>query len=380
MSDDASGARPLPVLRALIDAVDREVLQLLARRLALAAEVAEHKVAPGAQVRDPAREAAVLEDRLRRAEALGLPAHAVESIWRSLLVASRERQAELRASRSPRDEPRTVAIIGGLGGMGRCLARLFEGLGQAVLVADLATELTPRAAAAAADVVVVSVPIEATDAVIREVGPAVQPEGLLMDVTSVKAEPLRAMLESTSASVLGTHPMFGPSIRSFEGQRVVLCPGRGEVWHGWLRGLLEARGLLVTESTAERHDEAMAAVQVLNHLHTQAMGLTLARLGVPLEESLAFTSPAYLMELYVAGRHFAQSPELYAEIEMRNPLTPRVTGAFEAAARELSEALTSGDRGRFAEIFREVAAYFGPFAAEALRESGHLVDRLVERA
>ena len=47
--------------------------------------------------------------------------------------------------------------------------------------------------------------------------------GLLMDVTSIKEAPVKAMLESTKASVVGTHPMFGPSVHSLQGQRVVLC-------------------------------------------------------------------------------------------------------------------------------------------------------------
>jgi len=372
--------RPLPVLRALVDAVDRDLLQLLARRMALVSEVVEHKHEPGTTIRDPERERAVLADRRERAQELGLPVHAVDSIFRSLIVASRERQAALRAHLPTDVEPATVAIVGGLGGMGRCMARLFEGLGHAVVVSDRATKMSNEEAAAAADVVVISVPIETTDEVIRQVGPAVRPEALLMDVTSVKEGPLSAMLEATEASVVGTHPMFGPSIRSFEGQRVALCAGRGEAWHDWLQSALVARGLVVTEATAERHDRVMAAVQVLNHFHTQVMGLTLARLGIPLEESLDFTSPAYLMELYVTGRHFAQSPELYAEIEMRNPKAAEVTAAFESAAKDLSGAIVSGDRPRFAAIFREVADFFGPFAEEAMEQSGYLIDRLVERA
>ena len=43
---------------------------------------------------------------------------------------------------------------------------------------------------------VISVPIDVTEQVIREVGPRLRPESLLMDVTSVKSEPMRAMLAS----------------------------------------------------------------------------------------------------------------------------------------------------------------------------------------
>jgi chorismate mutase/prephenate dehydrogenase len=152
------------------------------------------------------------------------------------------------------------------------------------------------------------------------------------------------------------------------------------VWGDWVVQAFAARGLVVTETTPAAHDRAMAVVQVLTHFQTQVLGLTLARLGVPLTETLRFTSPAYLLELYVAARHFAQSPGLYGPIEMRNPRSGEVTAAFEAAARELAVVIAEGDQVRFEALFAEVHAFFGAFTAEALEQSSHLIDRIVERA
>lgn len=372
--------RPLPILRQSIDALDREMLAVLARRMAVVGEIAAWKRAHAAPIRDFAREREILEDRARTAEGLGLPPGAVESIFRLVLWASRDRQAALRTELPPDVLPRTVAVVGGKRGMGACMARLMGDLGHAVLVADLDTPLTPRDAAARADVVIVSVPIEATERVIAEVGPAVREDALLMDVTSLKRGPVAAMLAATRASVLGTHPMFGPSVHSLQGQRIVFCRGRGDAWAEWARRMLTARGLVVTEVTPEEHDRAMAVVQVLTHFETQVYGLTLARLGRPLADSLRFTSPAYLMELYVAARHFAQSPVLYGPIEMLNPLAAEVIEAFRAAARELGDVLAAKDQARFEAAFAEVRRFFGPFTAEALEQSSFLIDRLVERS
>ena len=372
--------RPLPVLRAMVDALDRDLLQIMARRMALVAEIAAVKRAEGRRIRDAQREREVLEDRATRAEELGLPRDEMESIFRLLLRASRDHQAALRTEVPPDAEPRTVAIVGGGGRIGRVLARLFGDLGHRVLIVDVDTALTAPAAAAAADVTVVSVPIDVTEEVIRLVGPHVPERGLLMDVTSVKEAPVAAMLAATRASVLGTHPMFGPSVHTLQGQRVVLCRGRGDEWADWAARTFTARGLVITETTPALHDRAMSVVQVLTHFQTQVLGLTLARLGVPLDETLRFTSPAYVLELYVAARHFAQSPELYGPIEMRNPRTGEVTRAFGDATRELAAVLASGDQARFSELFAEVGAFFGPFTSEALEQSSFLIDRIVERA
>jgi chorismate mutase/prephenate dehydrogenase len=99
-----------------------------------------------------------------------------------------------------------------------------------------------------------------------------------------------------------------------------------------------------------------------------------------LDETLGLTSPAYLLELFVAARHFAQSPALYGPIEMRNPQTGEVTAAFRAAAEEVAGVLAAGDRERFDALFGEVRAFFGPFAAEAVEQSSYLIDRVVERS
>jgi prephenate dehydrogenase/chorismate mutase len=363
----------------MVDVLDRELLQIVARRMALVGEIAVYKRLHALRIRDPQREHEIIDDRCRRAEEMGLPRGEMESLFRVLMRASRDHQASLRAELPYSTPSRTVAVIGGHGGMGTIMARLFGDLGHQVIISDLDTPLGAEDAASVADVVVVSVPIDVTEDVIRTVGPRVRPDALLMDVTSIKHAPVAAMLESTRASVVGTHPMFGPNVHSLQGQRVVVCRARGDEWADWVTRMLQARGLTVQESSPEHHDRVMAVVQVLTHFQTQVLGLTLARSGTALEETLRFTSPAYLMELYVTARHFDQSPDLYGPIEMRNPAVPQVTSGFQSAAREVTDILVAGDRERFRALFEEVRGFFGPFTHEALEQSSFLIDRLVER-
>lgn len=378
MTDTNPDEGPLMELRRALDALDHELLDLLVRRMGVVAEIAARKREHRVRIRDLDRERRILEDRCARAAELGLPTGSVESVWRQLMLMSRERQAALRVEVPPDVEPKTIAIIGGEGGMGRSLTTLFSDLGHDVRSADLETELRPAEAAAMGDVVIISVPIRETRAVIEQLGPLVREDALLMDVTSIKADPMRAMLSSTRASVLGTHPMFGPGVNTYQGQRVVICPGRGQDWLEWTRQMFTARGLVITEATPEEHDSMMAIVQVLHHFKTQVLGLALSRAGTPLEETLRFTSPAYLLEAYVTGRHFAQSPELYGPIEMLNPDSGRVVEVFRNAAADLGAILAAGDQDAFDQVFAEVRAFFGDFSQEALEQSGFLIDRLVE--
>jgi chorismate mutase / prephenate dehydrogenase len=377
--DTSKESRSLPVLRAEIDALDHDILQLMSRRNGLVADIAAYKRAHRLSIRDSGREREIIADRRACSEPLGLQPEVVESIYRLILWASRDRQASLRAQLPPDVEPRSVAIIGGHGAMGRCVARLFADLGHAVTVADLDTELSPMDAAREADVVVISVPIDVTSEVIRRLGPLVRHDALLMDVTSVKSVPMEAMLASTAAAVVGTHPLFGPSVHSLQGQRVALVPGRGDEWRRWITTMLGARGLNVIETTAEAHDRTMAVVQVLTHFATEVVGATMARLGVTLDETLRFTSPVYMMELLMTARHFAQSPDLYASIQLSNPESGRVREAFLHSADELSQLLSGEDRAAFHDMFGQVRDFFGDFTERALEQSSFLIDRLVER-
>ncbi len=378
MTDENPDKGPLLELRGALDALDHELLELLVRRMDIVADIAARKRSHRVRIRDLARERRVLDDRCARAEELGLPAESIESVWRQLMLMSRERQAALRAEMPLDVEPKTIAIVGGEGGMGRSIQTLFSDLGHEVLSADLETELRPAEAAATADVVLISVPIRETRAVIEQIGPLVRKDALLMDVTSIKTDPMAAMLASTEASVVGTHPMFGPGVNTYQGQRVVLCPGRGEAWLDWARQMFTARGLVISEATAAEHDSMMAIVQVLHHFKTQVLGMALSRTGTPLEETLRFTSPAYLLEAYVTGRHFAQSPDLYGPIEMLNPDSKQVIDEFRKAAADLAEILAAGDQQAFDQVFEDVRAFFGDFTDEALEQSGFLIDRLVE--
>ncbi|MEE8143149.1 MAG: bifunctional chorismate mutase/prephenate dehydrogenase, partial [Planctomycetota bacterium] len=374
-----SPARSLAVLRAMIDRVDHEVLELFSRRNGLVAELAAYKREHGVPIRDPQREQQLIADRRDRAEPLGLSPEVVESIFRLILWASRDRQAALKAAVPLNNQPRTVAVIGGNGAMGSCMAQLFADLGHTVLITDLDTELTVEQAARDAEVVVLSVPIDVTAEVIQKVAPHVRKEALLMDVTSTKTTPVETMLKATQASVVGTHPLFGPSLHSLQGQRIVLVRGRGDSWFDWLKQMFEARGLTVLEATGEAHDRAMAIVQVLTHFSTEVLGKTLAQLGEPIQETMAFTSPIYWMELLMTARHFGQASDLYAAIQMSNPDTERVTQVFVETAANLKQTLANQDHASFDALFQEVRQYFGPFTEQALEQSGYLIDRLVER-
>lgn len=78
--------------RGQIDAVDRELLALLARRTELARRAGRAKADLGRPVRDPEREAALLDEREAWGAALGLDAASVRALFEDVIAASRAAQ------------------------------------------------------------------------------------------------------------------------------------------------------------------------------------------------------------------------------------------------------------------------------------------------
>lgn len=237
----------------------------------------------------------------------------------------------------------TVGIIGGTNGMGRWLADLLIKEECIVHVTGRKTQMTAVDAAGLCDVIVVSVPIAATAGVIAQVGPLLKESQLLMDLTSLKKEPVALMLAHSDAEVVGCHPLFGPSVTTPAGHNIVLCQGRGEAWYAWIKTIFEKTGYTILERTPVEHDRMMFIVQALNHLNTIALGMAIAETGMPLEEVKKFSTPIFSTKMDIVKKVFTETPELYADIIAGNPDMDDVLQTYEQVVRDIRAKLKAGN-------------------------------------
>jgi len=265
-----------------------------------------------------------------------------------------------------------IGIIGGRGVMGKYFTEFFERNGYKVIISGRRTPLSNKQLAKKADVVIVSVPIDRTEEVINEVAPHVKKSGLLMDFTSFKVFPMKAM-SRTKASYLGCHPLFGPT-NPIEGQLVILCAGRGKRWFNWWKDLLIKNKVVVKELTAKKHDELMAYIQALTHFSDIAVVDTFRKSGIPIREFLGYESPVYRLELNIMGRILAQDPNLYANIQIKNPLSPKVIRDFIKSCQDLGETIDKKDVKKNTDYFKKCAKYLGDFCKTAMDESDKILN------
>ena len=272
-----------------------------------------------------------------------------------------------------------AGIIGGTGRMGTLFRPVFERAGYEVLVSGRSTELSARDLAERCDLVIVSVPIRDTVGVIGEIAPLMAKDQLLCDFTSLKVRPVEAMLTG-KASVIGLHPMFGPTVSSLKHQTIIVCPARTDESH--LHNLLatfRAEGAECTITTPEQHDRMMAVVQGLTHFVTLCMADSVRRLGIDIEKTRAFMSPVYQIELSLVGRLLSQDPALYADILQQNPFVPEVLAACRMSAADLAEIVGTQDPALFRAFFEANSRHLGPYCDEGQKITDTLIDCMVDR-
>ena len=134
-------------------------------------------------------------------------------------------------------------------------------------------------AVAGADIVLLAVPVSATEATLKAIRHLVTPQMLIMDVGSTKADVVQAAesaLREKVGSFVPAHPITGREVSGVEhaeadlysGRQVILTPTErtltAQLQHA--QDVWTALGSRVTSMSPESHDAAFAAVSHLPHL------------------------------------------------------------------------------------------------------------------
>ncbi len=271
----------------------------------------------------------------------------------------------------------TIGIIGGRGTLGKIFRKFFRKHGFKVLISGRKTKLTSIELAKRSDIVIFSVPIDATVKVIRGVLPYIRKEQLLMDFTSIKEEPIKEMLRS-KASVIGLHPMFG-KINSLRGKTIIVVPARPSKWMKLLVSLFKKEKIIIKITTAEKHDKIMAILQGLVHFNFMAFSATLKEISkdnnLSINDLLEYGGVIYRIRLGMIARILSQDPGLYADIAMLNKNTKKAFEKYEETAKKLNRMIQKKDKKAFEKLFNDSALFFRGFKGEALKESSFLIEQ-----
>ena len=240
------------------------------------------------------------------------------------------------------------------------MARIFTDAGLKVSIFDAKSGPIPWPEAARAEVVVIAVPIPAIEDVVKNLGPHTREDGVVIDIASLKEAPLKTMLAHCRGEVIGSHPLFGPNIDSFQGYTFFLCPARSEKWVTWFSSFLENLGASPVVIDPARHDRLMARIQVLRHMFLFCFGRSLMRLEFDVDKDAPLSGPWFSELINQLNRQLDQGADLFADLALFNPEADRVFDEFFRAADEVAESFSSGDRSRIVGLINEVSSYMRP--------------------
>lgn len=325
----------------------------------MARAIGEAKQAAGVGIRDFQREAEVL-DRVRdRADELGVPPGIVEEIFETLIEASLHVQEEVRTHAQYTAGERTAAVVGGAGRMGRWFASFLSAQGYHVRVEDPRgppegyEALGGLEAALDLDLVVVSVPIDATRDVLEALRDA---EGLVLDIASIKApfaDLLRELGETGTAASI--HPLWGPTTRTLAGRNLLVMDCGDEAAVEQAIDLFDGTLARPIVLPLADHDPAMATTLGLSHAVNIVFADLLRSSDRDLSDFAARGDSTFLRQARLARSVVAEDPALYHDIQALNPHMP---DAYEALGEALDRFVASvGDRERFAKLMERSNAF-----------------------
>ena len=375
MDKQQQAQQELAPLREKIDSIDSKLVQLLAERAKVTAQVGKVKQQFALPVYVPEREQLLLSARREQALAQQVSPELVEDVLRRVMRESYATQENHFVCCRPGGGK--VVVVGGAGALGQRFVSLFQRSGYQVAILEQADWPHASELCAAAALVLVAVPITLTEQLISQL-PALPADCVLADITSIKQQPLAAMLAQHPGPVVGLHPMFGPDITNLVKQVVVVCDGRAAEQYQWLLQQMRVWGAELASQTAVEHDKAMQLIQAMRHFSSLVYGSHLAEEQADLAQLLQLSSPIYRLELAMVGRLFAQNAELYADIMLSSADVAALLERYQQRFSELLQLLKNQDKAGLMKQFAKGQQFFGELAEQFLQESKQLLQKAAD--
>lgn len=354
----------LSELRQQVADLDRQILELVAKRLDTTRRIGQEKAKKGLPIRDFRVEVKVLSRARACAREFGFDAEVAEDIAEKLMAAAVQTQAELPASQ-PSTGQRRVLVVGGGGRMGAWLARFFDALGHSVQIADPKVsdsefEVVPLDQGVAhAQVVAVATPLGSTATILEQVL-AAGGDPLIFDICSLKT-PVAGLLRRAAAEgrrVTSLHPMFAPGAVLLHGRAVLICDAGCAKATEEARSLFAETALGLYDVPLEDHDKVMAVVLGMSHALNLQFAHAVQRFGLPFDFLGKIASTTFAKQIKTTAEVAEENPKLYHEIQHFNEHTESMYELLSSSLEQLRQASKEDGSEQFVRLMGQGRSFF----------------------
>lgn len=355
----------LDKLRDELAGVDRQLIELVARRQQLASEIGRVKRDAGIPTRNFDQEREVIKRARANADTANISPTIAEQLMLLLIRSSLTIQEQDRVTAHGEGQGRRVLIIGGAGKMGRWLSRFMASQGYAVEIADPSgtTDDYPhlpdwKTSALDHDIIVVAAPLRISNQIMHELAER-KPAGLVFDVGSLKS-PLRSglgALRDAGVKVTSIHPMFGPDTEMLSGRHVIFVDLGNAAANDEARELFRSTMATQVDMDLESHDRLIAYVLGLSHILNLAFVTALAESGEAAPKLAKLSSTTFDAQLDIASNVAGENPHLYFEIQSLNDYGTESLAALLYAVERLRSVVRAGDESGFVSLMERGRDY-----------------------
>jgi chorismate mutase/prephenate dehydrogenase len=354
----------LEKLRTELSGVDRQLIELIAKRQEIVTRIGRDKRETGHATRDYEREKEVLNMAREYAATMSVDPKLVESVLRSLIQSSLTSQERDRVAAEGRGDGRRALVIGGAGKMGGWFADFFRSQGFATIIADAAARTGDavyenwKDAGVDYDVIVVATPLATSNAILAELA-RYRPRGLVFDIGSLKT-PLRVglrALREAGCRVTSLHPMFGPDTELLSGRHLIFVDAGCPEATVTAKELFTSTMVEQLDMSMDDHDRLIAYVLGLSHALNIAFFTALAESDEAAPKLAKLSSTTFDSQLLVASAVARENPRLYFEIQHLNEFGLGPLDALCESVSRIRELVASGDEAGFIDVMQKGRAY-----------------------
>lgn len=355
----------LDTLRDSLSAVDRQIVELIAERERIVADIGRNKRSAGTATRDYTREKEVLDMGRDQAAALQLDPDIAERVLRLLIESSLASQERDRVVAEGKGNGRRVLVIGGAGKMGGWFADFFASQGFETVIADPGLENGEGQfqnwtdAGVDYDVIVVAAPLGISGRILAQLA-VLKPRGLVFDIGSLKSPLIDGLneLRAAGTEVTSIHPMYGPDTRLLSGRHLIICDAGCASATAAAKELFSATMVEQLVMSLEDHDRLIAYVLGLSHALNIAFFTALAESGEAAPKLAQLSSTTFDSQLLVSEAVAHDNPRMYFEIQNLNKYGLGPLDALAEASARIRELVATGDEEGFVELMYKGREYF----------------------